>query len=41
MTIWQFMAAIDGVIKAKTPKGQQKLSGKERSELFDWIQTLE
>ena len=37
MSVWQFMAAVEGYVKANTPKDNGKLSNAEKDELFDWI----
>ncbi|MHC3940226.1 hypothetical protein ACI0FR_01536 [Paenochrobactrum sp. BZR 201-1] len=37
MSMWQFMASVDGYVKANTPEDKQGLSGKEKDELFEWL----
>jgi len=38
MSMWQFMAAVDGYVKANS--GQDaKMSNKEADELFDWLKS--
>lgn len=37
MSVWKFMAALEGFVKANTPKDNGKLSSAEKDELFDWI----
>lgn len=36
MSMWQFMAAVDGYVKAQG--GGEKMSNKEADELFEWLQ---
>lgn len=38
MSMWQFMAALDGYIAANTPE-DDGLSVKEADDLFEWIST--
>lgn len=35
--MWQFMAAIDGYVKANTPEGELGLSAVEKDELWEWL----
>ncbi len=35
--MWQYMAALDGYIKANTPDEAGKLSESEKDDLWDWI----
>lgn len=37
MSIWQFMAAVDGYITANTPENERGLSDKEKDDLFAWL----
>lgn len=37
MSMWQFMAAVDGYAKAHTPDDEKGLSTKEKDELWDWL----
>ncbi|GLU29468.1 hypothetical protein Brsp01_47010 [Brucella sp. NBRC 12950] len=37
MSMWQYMAALDGYIKANTPDEPGKLSDSEKDDLWDWI----
>jgi len=37
MSMWQYMAALDGYIKANTPDEPGKLSESEKDELWDWV----
>ena len=37
MSMWQYMAALDGYIKANTPDEPGKLSEAEKDDLWDWI----
>lgn len=37
MSMWQFMAAIDGYVKANTPEDNQGLSTAEKEELWEWL----
>ncbi len=38
MSMWQYMAAMDGYIKANTPNEPGKLSESEKDDLWDWLQ---
>lgn len=40
MSMWQFMAAVDGYIKANTPD-DGKMTEPEVDELWDWLQSKE
>ncbi len=35
--MWQYMAALDGYIKANTPDEPDKLSESEKDDLWDWV----
>ncbi|UGX87124.1 hypothetical protein [Phyllobacterium meliloti] len=37
MSIWQFMAALDGYEKANSSGEDKKLTEQEKDELFEWI----
>ncbi|MEQ1956016.1 hypothetical protein [Mesorhizobium sp. CN2-181] len=37
MSVWQFMAAWDGFVKANDPKAGDELSEDEAAELFEWV----
>ncbi|WP_282186073.1 hypothetical protein [Ochrobactrum sp. Marseille-Q0166] len=37
MSMWKYMAALDGYIKANTPDEPGKLSESEKDDLWDWI----
>ncbi|SOC93552.1 hypothetical protein SAMN05216358_3731 [Rhizobium sp. AN5] len=37
MSVWQFMAAVDGYVEANTPD-DGSLTTKEIDELWDWVQ---
>lgn len=37
MSLWQFMAAVDGYIAANTPENERGLSDKEKDELWNWL----
>ncbi|MNL52494.1 hypothetical protein D3C87_1756780 [compost metagenome] len=37
MTVWQFMAAVDGYVEANTPD-DGSLTTQEIDELWDWVQ---
>lgn len=39
MSIWEFMAEVDGFVKANTPEDPGKLSKKEADDLWDWLQS--
>jgi hypothetical protein len=38
MSIWQFMAAVEGYAKHHSPDGDKQLTSKEKDELWDWIE---
>lgn len=35
--MWQFMAAVDGYVKANTPENERGLSEKEKDELWEFV----
>lgn len=37
MSLWQFMAAVEGYAEAHDPKAGDRLSDREKDELADWI----
>ena len=37
MSIWQYMAALDGYIKAHSSDEPGKLTESEKDELWDWV----
>ena len=37
MSVWQFMAAVEGYVKANTPKDNGKLTGAEKDDLAGWL----
>ncbi|MBB5091752.1 hypothetical protein HNQ68_002293 [Pseudochrobactrum saccharolyticum] len=37
MSMWQFMASLDGYIAANTPENDKGLTEKEKNELFEWL----
>ncbi len=37
MSMWQFMAAVDGYAKAHAPDDEKSLSTKEKDELWGWL----
>jgi hypothetical protein len=37
MSIWQYMAALDGYMKANDPDADKKLTKSEEDELWEWI----
>lgn len=37
MSMWQFMAALEGYIAANSSDGDKGLSGKEKDELAEWL----
>jgi hypothetical protein len=39
MSMWQFLAAVDGYVKAQG--GEEKMSNAEADELFNWLQSKE
>jgi hypothetical protein len=39
MSVWQFMAAVDGYANAHDPEAAKQLSGDEEAELWAWMQT--
>jgi len=38
MSVWQFMAAVDGYVQANT-EGDGSLNGREADELWEWMQS--
>ena len=41
MSVWQYMAALDGYSRAHDPDCEDKLSPVEQDELWDWLQSKE
>lgn len=39
MSMWQFMAAVDGYIKAHSTEDKKSLSNSEANELWSYLQT--
>lgn len=39
MSMWQFMEAVDGYIKANDPDASKELSAAEADDLWAWMQT--
>lgn len=39
MSIWQFVAAMEGYAEAHDPEAQQGLSSQEADDLWNWLQT--
>ena len=39
MSMWQFFAALNGFVEAKTPKENKKLSAAEADDLFNWLES--
>ena len=37
MSVFQYMAALDGFAEANDPEGDKRLSATEHAELADWI----
>lgn len=37
MSVWQFMAAVDGYVKANTSEENASLSAKEADDLWGWL----
>ncbi|MDQ0996875.1 hypothetical protein QFZ34_002057 [Phyllobacterium ifriqiyense] len=37
MSMWQFLAALEGYIKANSPEDTGKLTESEKDEMADWI----
>lgn len=37
MSMWQFMAAVDGYVKANSSEDQKGLSAKEKDDLWAWV----
>lgn len=37
MSVWQFMAAVDGYIEAKDPKSGDRLTDAEADDLWEWV----
>jgi len=40
MSMWQFMAAVEGYVKANGPE-DGKMSDKEADDLFEWLKSKE
>nr|WP_280950505.1 hypothetical protein [Rhizobium leguminosarum] len=40
MSMWQFMAAIEGYVKAHSGE-DEKMSDKEADDLFEWLKSKE
>lgn len=38
MSIWEYMAALDGFNQANDPDAEKRLSGEEKDELWAWLQ---
>lgn len=38
MSVWQYLAALDGYIKANSSDDSKSLSKREQDELWDWLQ---
>ena len=41
MSLFQYMAAVEGYAAAHDPEGQNKLSGQEEDELWSWLKSKE
>lgn len=41
MSVFQFMAALDGYSRAHSPEEDKSLSGDEADDLWDWLQAKE
>jgi hypothetical protein len=41
MSLFQYMAAVDGFADANSPDGEGKLSTSEADELWSWLQSKE
>jgi hypothetical protein len=39
MSVWQFMAALDGYIEANSSDEDKSLSGQEADEIWEWLQS--
>ncbi len=37
MSVWQYMAAVDGYLDAHCPEDERGLSSKEQDELAEWM----
>ena len=37
MSVWQYMAAVEGYARANDPEAAKRLSGQERDELWEWV----
>jgi len=37
MSVWQFIAAVDGYVAANTPEDDKSLTQKEKDELAEWL----
>lgn len=38
MSVWQYLAALDGYVKANTSEKPGSLGGKEADELWEWME---
>lgn len=41
MSVWQYLAAVDGFIAANNPDAAKSLSASESDELFEWLESKE
>lgn len=41
MSLWQYLAAVEGFAEAHDPEGQNKLSDHEKDDLWDWLKSKE
>jgi len=40
-SVWEFFAALEGYVQAKSPKEGNKLSDEDKDELWDWMERLD
>jgi hypothetical protein len=38
MSVWQFMAALEGFVSAHDPDGEKRLTEGEKDDLWQWLQ---
>lgn len=39
MSLWQFMSAVDGYVKANNPESAKELTADEEADLWAWMET--
>ena len=41
MSVWQYLAALDGYVAANNPDAAKSLTDEEADELFEWLESRE